>query len=249
MDVANTIPKNADSIDISSLQNDINGKLNNMSGAAMSAIVDTLTDASGNSTTLACGTAGQIGGSLNRMKCVGDYLAVLNASTNASIVLIKTGVSALRITSGAASSVKVFGVGVDADKVTTPLWDWVLSVVVDNLATFQSALSWMALYFSVLLPSLPYGIYMIVVAGYFVAVFQSAVAIMLWGMMHMTPERSFIGSQTQGYLLLVGLFMRPSLSVLGLFAAILLSDPIINFISTSFFAMHGAITTSTGVDR
>ncbi|MEA9392142.1 DotA/TraY family protein [Acerihabitans sp. TG2] len=245
-DIVNSIPKSADSIDISALQNDIDDKLNNMSGHVMNAIVDTLIDADGNSTYLGCGTAGQIGGSLNRIKCVGDYLAVLQASTSASIVLIKTGVSALRVTAGAASSVKIMGIGVDADKVTTPLWDWVLSVVVNSLATFKQALSWMALYFSVLVPSLPYGIFMIVFVGWLLAVFQSVVAIVLWGIMHMTPERSFIGSQTQGYLLLVGLFVRPSLSVLGLFAAILISDPVIDYISQTYFSIQGAVSTSTG---
>jgi conjugal transfer/type IV secretion protein DotA/TraY len=246
-DIANLIPKSADSVDISSLQKDIDGKLTNLTGNLMHVIIDTLTDAEGNSTTLACGTAGQIGGSLNRMKCVGDYLSIVSGSTDFSIALIKSGVSALRVTAGAASSVKVMGIGVDADKVTTPIWDWAISVPVNALIQINQIVSPMAMYFSVLLPSMPYGIFMIVVVGWFLAVLQSIIAVVLWGVMHMTPERSFIGSQTQGYMLLIGLFVRPSLAIIGLFASILLSDPIIDYITKGFFSIQGTVSSSTGV--
>lgn len=246
-DIANIIPKSADSIDISALQSDTDDKLNNMTGHIMNALVDTLVDAEGNSTYIGCGTAGQIGGSLNRMKCVGDYLTVIDGSTGTAITLIKSGISALRVTAGAASSVKVMGSGIDADKVTTPLWDWAISTVVDSLVTFKRTISIMALYFSVLLPSMPYGIFMIVVVGYYLAVIQALIAVVLWGVMHMTPERSFIGSQTQGYMLIVGLFVRPSLSVLGLFMSILVSDPVIDYVTTTYFSIQGAVSTSTGV--
>jgi hypothetical protein len=64
--------------------------------------------------------------------------------------------------------------------------------------------------------------------------------------MHMTPDRTFVGSQSQGYLLLLSLFARPALAVVGLFAAMLVSDPIIDFIAKGFFAMRGAVVTSTG---
>jgi conjugal transfer/type IV secretion protein DotA/TraY len=47
----------------------------------------------------------------------------------------------------------------------------------------------------------------------------------------MTPDRTFVGSQSQGYLLLLSLFARPALAVVGLFAAMLVSDPIIDFIA------------------
>ncbi|MFP3507867.1 hypothetical protein SB786_37145, partial [Burkholderia sp. SIMBA_062] len=64
--------------------------------------------------------------------------------------------------------------------------------------------------------------------------------------MHMTPDRTFVGSQTQGYLLLLSLFARPALAVLGLFAAVLVSDPVIDYIAQGFFAMRGAVVTSSG---
>jgi hypothetical protein len=64
--------------------------------------------------------------------------------------------------------------------------------------------------------------------------------------MHMTPDRTFIGSQSQGYLLLLQMFARPALAVLGLFAAMLLIDPILDYAANAFFTMHGAIQSSAG---
>lgn len=87
---------------------------------------------------------------------------------------------------------------------------------------------------------------MTVVVGWILAVLQSIIAAPLWAVMHMTPDRTFVGSQSQGYLLLLSLFARPALAVVGLFAAMLVSDPIIDFIAKGFFAMRGAVVTSTG---
>ena len=99
--------------------------------------------------------------------------------------------------------------------------------------------------FGIFLPSLPYVIFMTVVVGWILAVLQSLIAAPLWAVMHMTPDRTFVGSQSQGYLLLLSLFARPALAVVGLFAAMLVSDPIIDFIAKGFFAMRGAVVTST----
>jgi hypothetical protein len=60
----------------------------------------------------------------------------------------------------------------------------------------------------------------------------------------MTPDRTFVGSQTQGYLLLLSLFIRPALIVLGLFAAMMVANPIIGYIAKAFWAMYHANVTS-----
>jgi hypothetical protein len=161
-------------------------------------------------------------------------------------VAIKTSATALRIVAGALSSVKGVGTGLDLDKIVTPIWDWVIEVPVKQLAMMASYIEPMAFYFGVFLPSLPYTIFMIVVVGWLLAVVQSLIAAPLWAVMHMTPDRTFIGSQSQGYLLLLSLFARPALAVVGLFAAILVADPIIDFVAKGFFSMRGAVVTSTG---
>ena len=64
--------------------------------------------------------------------------------------------------------------------------------------------------------------------------------------MHMQPEQSFVGSQRQGYLMLMSLFVRPMLALIGLFAAILVSDPVITYVTDAFFSIREALVTGGG---
>ncbi|HHZ28484.1 MULTISPECIES: DotA/TraY family protein [Xanthomonas] len=193
-----------------------------------------------------CGTAGEIGGSLNRMKCIGDYLTVTLAAAKMIDVTVKTSLTVLRVAAGTLSSVKGVGNGLDLDKIVTPIWDWVMEVPLKQLAMLATYLEPLAFYFGVFLPSLPYTIFMVVVCGWVLAVLQTAIAAPLWAVMHMTPDRTFVGSQRQGYLLLMSLFARPALAVIGLFAGVLVSDPLIDYTARAFFSMRGAVATSTG---
>ncbi len=246
-DLTSVIPKDAQSdINIGSINADFDAKVSLWINSMMESMVEMATGANSSGTTPLCGTAGQMGGSLNRMKCIGDYLTVARAGIGAADVAIKTGATALRVVAGTLSSVKGVGTGLDLDKVVTPIWDWVIEVPVKQLAMMATYIEPMAFYFGVFLPSLPYVIFMTVVVGWILAVLQSLIAAPLWAVMHMTPDRTFVGSQSQGYLLLLSLFARPALAVVGLFAAMLVSDPIINFIAKGFFAMRGAVVTSTG---
>lgn len=246
-ELASLIPKDAQSdINPGSIKADMDAKMSSFVNRTMQDVVEIATGANGSGTTPLCGTAGQMGGSLSRMKCIGDYLTVARAGIAVADVAIKTAATALRVVAGTLSSIKGVGTGLDLDKIVTPLWDWVIEVPIKQLALMASYIEPLAFYFGVFLPSLPYTIFMIVVAGWILAVLQSIIAAPLWAVMHMTPDRTFVGSQTQGYLLLLSLFVRPALAVVGLFAAVLVSDPIIDYIATGFFAMRGAVVSSTG---
>ncbi|BBU46954.1 hypothetical protein PPTS312_48690 [Pseudomonas putida] len=246
-DIASLIPKDPNSdINVGSLKADMDSKMSSFVNGVMLNVVEIATGAGSNGQTPLCGTAGQMGGSMNRMKCVGDYLTVARAGILVADVAIKTAGTAIRVVAGALSSVKGLGNGLDLDKVVTPLWDWVLTVPVKQLALMASYIEPLAFYFAVFLPSLPYTLFMIVFVGWVLAVLQSIIAAPLWAVMHMTPDRTFVGSQTQGYLLLLSLFARPALAVLGLFAAVLVSDPVIDYIAQGFFAMRGAVVSSSG---
>lgn len=181
---------------------------------------------------------------ISRIKRVGDWLTALKATTLAVDATIKTSVTGLRAAAAAVGSVKLAGTGVDLSPLGTAIWDWVIQVIAPQLARMESWLGVLAFYFSTFLPSLPYAIFMIVVAGWVLAVVQSVVAAPLWAIMHMRPSQTFIGSDQQGYLLLLALFARPALAVIGLFAGILVADPLIAYIAKAFFAMRTAIVTS-----
>lgn len=180
-DLTSVIPKDAQSdINIGSINADFDAKVSLWINSLMESMVEMATGANTSGTTPLCGTAGQMGGSLNRMKCVGDYLTVARAGIGAADVAIKTGATALRVVAGTLSSVKGVGTGLDLDKVVTPIWDWVIEVPVKQLAMMASYIEPMAFYFGVLLPSLPYVIFMTVVVGWILAVLQSIIAAPLW---------------------------------------------------------------------
>lgn len=248
-DLSSMIPKNIKGgIDTGELKADMDAKMSSMVNNMMLNIVN-LVIGKGDlgAMTPFCGTTGQMGGSLSRMKCVGDYLAVMSTTITIADITIKSAVSAARVAAGIASGGKILGTGFDAAQVGVPVWDWIMEVPIKLLDKILRHVDPLAFYFGVFLPSLPYCIFMVVVVGWILAVLQSTIASTLWAVMHMTPGKTFVGSQTQGYLLILALFVRPALAVIGLFAAVLVSDPIIDYTAEGFFSMRGAIVTSTGV--
>lgn len=86
------------------------------------------------------------------------------------------------------------------------------------------------------IPMIPFYVFSLGVIGWLVQVVEALAAGSLWMVMHLTPERddSFIGSQQQGYLLLMSLFARPPLMVLGLVASMAILSPAIRFVNAGF---------------
>lgn len=244
------LPRDIDTtINISSIQQSMTSAVSVWTSSMMESIVGMATGAGNDGKTLAifpCGSAGEIGGSINRMKCVGDYLSLQYVAVLSTDAILKTTATGARIAAGVVSGGKFLGTGLEVDKIVTPFWDWLITVPIKWLANIAVYLQLLAFYFGVVIPSFPYTVFMVVVVGWILAVLQTAVAAPLWAVMHMTPDRTFIGSQTQGYLMLLALFVRPALAVLGLFASMLISDPIITYIAKAFFSMHRDVAVSTG---
>lgn len=86
------------------------------------------------------------------------------------------------------------------------------------------------------IPMIPFYVFTLGVIGWLVQVVEALAAGSLWMVMHLTPERddSFIGSQQQGYLLLMSLFARPPLMVLGLVASMAILAPALRFVNAGF---------------
>lgn len=92
-------------------------------------------------------------------------------------------------------------------------------------------LAYAGYYMSIWFPMIPTVIFTIGVIGWAVAVVETVIAVPLWAVMWMTPEDSFIGSQKQGLLLLLNIFMRPILMLAGLVAGFALINPAVAFIN------------------
>lgn len=185
--------------------------------------------------------------SIARIKQVGDWLYVINNYMGAIKMTAVTVVTGIRVAASFGSTgIQVLGTGVKLDlgPAAQALWDAITEIIIKPIASMSMWLEIGAFYFGVFLPSLPYTIFMIGVVGWVLAFLQSTIAAPLWAVMHMTPDRSFVGSQTQGYLLLLSLAVRPALMIIGLFGAMLAADPILEYLAKSFFATRYAITTS-----
>lgn len=189
------------------------------------------------------GTDGDVD-AIARIKTTGDVLALMQSMGFAADKLVHTSLSLLKASAAAVGSVSLLGVNVDATPLADTALNWVMYNFLQPLAEVTTWLGRLAFYFGVFLPSLPYTIFIIAVVGWVLAVLQSVIAAPLWAVMHMTPDRTFVGSQTQGYLLLLSLFIRPALIILGLFAAMMVANPIIGYIAKAFWAMYHANVTS-----
>lgn len=238
-DIGDLMPNLSSATDISSFKDRVSEQIGEFSEGYMSFIVSAITGANDNGTTSLCTYSGRIGGSISRMKCVGDFLVAGYMGISTTDILIRTTLRIIEAGASLVAGVPVFG---EAEKgVYNAYSGWMNDVVLSRLAELNQKLGHTAFMFSVVLPSMPYLLFLIVVVGWVLGVLQTIMVVPLWALLHMTPERTFVGSQSQGYLLLLSLFVRPSLALIGLYMGILISDPIINFVVSSFFAIRGVV--------
>lgn len=104
-------------------------------------------------------------------------------------------------------------------------------------------------YMSIWVPAIPFFVFTIGVAGWAVFVVEMLAAGSLWMAAHTAPARedSFIGSQTQGYMLVMSGFFRPALMVLGLVASIAVAKPLIQYLNAAFKLMFLSTTADSYV--
>ena len=220
-------------------------KMSTTSDRWMKWIAEMATGANGDGTTsednaeMFCGDNGRIGGAINRMKCVGDAVAANRLGLYILDASLKTGAFFARLGSAAVGWLP--GVNEVAKQGAESFWDWMLAVPAYHIKLTGQYMEPVAFMFGVVLPSMPYMIFLIVIVGWLLGVLQTVLAIPLWALLHMTPEQTFVGSQRQGYLMLLALLVRPALAVIGLFAAILVSDPLVTFVVNGFFAIREAV--------
>ncbi len=232
VDVAGLMPVSLDDLSIDALGSRGDSYFSSMISWSMESITETMIGSDGDVDALA------------RIKTTGDTLRLIESSTFAIDRVLDTSINVLRGSAAVVGSVKVLGNGLDLKPVGDVVRDWIHHNILPQLAQVGSWCGILAFYFGIFLPSLPYTIFMVAAVGWLLQVLQSIVAAPLWAVMHMTPDRTFIGSQTQGYLLLFTLFVRPALVILGLFAAFVIANPVISYLAKAFFAMRTSNVTS-----
>lgn len=196
--------------------------------------------------TVFCGSNGEMGGSLNRIKCVGDYMASLDTAISFLIYQLQIGVGAFTAALGILDATPIVTSGTDTAAINISIIK-MADYFFDVMNSLLMYLRLMAFYFSVFLPSLPYIAFMVVGVGWLLALLQTLLVAPLWMLMHMRPDNTFVGQDNKGYLMLMSLFVRPALAIIGLFLACMLADPVIDYVALAFFEMRGALVTGSGV--
>lgn len=227
--VKSIIPVDFDDVDIDQMGERGNKVMNSIVGNMMESVTSAAIGADGNTDAIA------------RIKTTGDLLAVANSSMFGISKMLDGAISAARALAGATTGIPIVG---GVAKAADVLGEFIGRIILQPLAEMSWWLDILAFWFGVFLPSLPYTIFIIAVVGWLLAVLQTVFAAPLWAVMHMTPDRTFVGSQTQGYLMFLSLFMRPVLIIAALFAAMLLANPIVLYVSKAFWAMRTANVSS-----
>ena len=234
-DLSSLLPSSGESdINVGSLSNDIGLKITFLVNGMMKGATDTVIG------------SGQDVDAISRMKLTGDLLASYRAILLTAKFGINTAMTTARVIVGGVGGVQILGTKVDGSNAIAPIWDWLQAEISPVLANLAQYLGVLGFYFSVFLPSMPYALFTITVVGWLLGVLQTVIAAPLWATMHMRPSQTFIGSDHQGYLLLLAMWSRPGLAVIGLFSANLLADPIVDYITRAFFAIRGDVVASTG---
>ncbi|MEQ6352814.1 DotA/TraY family protein [Ralstonia pseudosolanacearum] len=166
-----------------------------------------------------------------KVKNLGDWMAVAGET----LALWKVTVSsALEGVSGAAQSSTIPGTSALAGiakgiaTFVAELWAFVAPSI--------STLMYLGYFLGTWIPMVPFLIFATGVIGWLIFVVEMMAAGMLWAAAHTTPARedSFIGSQTQGYMLVMSGFFRPALMVLGLVASNALLYPCTAYLNEAF---------------
>lgn len=175
-----------------------------------------------------------------QVKSLGDYMAGFAETVLLTKAALTATIDGLFEGSKAAANQSVLGTNMAGFLSVGPgVLKFVLTLVRELWSIVQPgvlAILYGGYFLGMWIPMIPYYVFALGVIAWLVQVVEALAAGSLWMVMHLTPESddSFIGSQKQGYLLLMSLFARPALMVLGLVASMAILIPAVRFINASF---------------
>jgi hypothetical protein len=99
------------------------------------------------------------------------------------------------------------------------------------------------------LPSVPYVLWTMGIISWVILVIETVVAAPIWAAGHAVPEGEGMAGQhgRQGYLLFLGVLMRPALMVIGFFAAYVVIAVVGHFIGATFAVFMAGLMQDSGI--
>ena len=89
-----------------------------------------------------------------------------------------------------------------------------------------------------MLPNLPFLMWIGIILGWLIMCIEAIIAAPLWAIMHLHPNGDDLtGRGGNGYMLLLGLLLRPALTIFGLIAALTVTQVMGEFVNKIFFAV------------
>lgn len=173
-----------------------------------------------------CGGTEYIGHSLSQLACAGTQISD-------KVTYIRGSIIGVKLLIAAEPTGTAYRLG---------------SVLFDAVEPGLMWLAGEAGFLSVVVPMLPSAFLILAVVGFFIQILQSIIAATLWMVLHSMPERSFIGSQMQGYLLLLSLLARPAMIVIGFIASLLLCDALLPYVVHSILDTSNKMIATNGVE-
>lgn len=186
---------------------------------------------------------------LFQVKSIGDmatglaeYLTLGKVAWNASVAAVDI--------AGSAATGNVVGQATGANSTVQALIrgaERVMSAPLQLAGWLAGALAGIGYLFSTWLPALPVVAMLLAQLSWVLAFLMTMFAVNIWAVMHLTPAQNdtFIGSQSQGYLLISGLFFRPIIATSALAISFLIAPPVVSLLNTTLLPAMFASNVST----
>jgi conjugal transfer/type IV secretion protein DotA/TraY len=182
-----------------------------------------------------------------KLKDAGDYLMGFAQLLLASKAIIASSLEGVHSTLSNLSNQPLVGaIPAIAAGISKAFLSYVQEIF-SLLATAIYTMLYAGYFLSIWIPLVPFYVFAMGVVGWIIFVVEMLAAGVLWMAAHTTPARedSFIGSQTQGYLLVMSGFFRPALMVLGLVASHSIMGPAITYVNEGFMLAFNSIQTNS----
>lgn len=165
----------------------------------------------------------------------GEFIAVTNGILSVNMETLKV---------ASISSMAATGLLDVTYRIAGAVNQLIMDVVSPVVTKAMSYMHVLHTYMAVVIPSMPYFFFITGVVAWYIHILQAMAGLPFWAIMHMIPEKSFVGSQTQGYVTVVSLFLRPMLTLAGLFFGFMLANPVLLFVTDAFFSMQESLLLS-----
>lgn len=180
---------------------------------------------------------------ITRMQMTGEIIAGLSLALTVIHKLVLTLIALYQITLGSA------GAGFsdfvyDFSNTGDAFRNLYLDTIGGWVSEATDALFSISRLFAVVIPTMPYVFLALAAVGWIMQIIQTAFGMPLFFIMHAIPERTFVGSQAQGWVTLISLAFRPIIILAAFFLSFVIYDPVLTYVSQVYFSLHEGLAAS-----